>query len=217
MQFLRSNGVFLHFLKPMQQKGEVALKERKYSVLVVSSGATFHAVLKSLLPPASYAPVCSVSSVHEAKDALKEQTFDFVIINTPLPDASGKRFAIDICGKKETVVLLFVKQELHEEIYEEVAEHGIFTLSKPTSKATISQALSWMVSAREHLRKIEKETISIEKKMEEIRIINRAKWLLISEKGMDEPKAHRYIEKQAMDRCLSKREIAEAILQNKTF
>lgn len=191
----------------------MALKERKYSVLVVSSGATFHAVLKSLLPPVAYAPVCSVSSVHEAKDTMKKQDFDFVIINTPLPDASGKGFAMDICRKKETVVLLFVKNELYEEITEEVAEHGIFTLSKPTTKATISQALSWMVSTREHLRKFEKEAISMEKKMEEIRIINRAKWLLISEKNMDEPKAHRYIEKQAMDRCLSKREIAEEIIQ----
>lgn len=61
----------------------MALKERKYSVLVVSSGATFHAVLKSLLPPVTYEPVCSVSSVHEAKDALKKQNFDFVIINPP--------------------------------------------------------------------------------------------------------------------------------------
>jgi response regulator NasT len=49
--------------------------------------------------------------------------------------------------------------------------------------------------------------------MEEIRIVNRAKWLLISEIKMDEPNAHRYIEKQAMDRCVSKREIAEEIIQ----
>lgn len=49
--------------------------------------------------------------------------------------------------------------------------------------------------------------------MEEIRIINRAKWLLINEKTMVEPKAHHYIEKQAMDLCLSKREIAEEIIQ----
>lgn len=193
------------------------MKERKYSVLIVSSGATFHAVLKSLLSPSAYEPICTVFSVHEAKDALQKQAFDFVIINTPLPDASGKRFAIDICGKKEMIVLLFVKNDLHEEIHEEVAEHGIFTLSKPTSKATISQALSWMISAREHLRKFEKESLSIEKKIEEIRIINRAKWLLISEKNMDEPKAHRYIEKQAMDRCLSKREIAEEIIRTYAF
>ena len=70
-----------------------------------------------------------------------------------------------------------------------------------------------MSSARERLRKAEKKTLSIQEKMEEIRIVNRAKWLLISEIKMDEPNAHRYIEKQAMDRCVSKREIAEEIIQ----
>ena len=49
--------------------------------------------------------------------------------------------------------------------------------------------------------------------MEEIRIVNHAKWLLISEIKMDEPNAHRYIEKQAMDRCISRREIAEEIIK----
>ena len=49
--------------------------------------------------------------------------------------------------------------------------------------------------------------------MEEIRAVNRAKWLLISEINMDEPEAHRYIEKQAMDRCVSKKEIAEEIIK----
>ncbi|MBO5065156.1 MAG: ANTAR domain-containing protein [Clostridia bacterium] len=57
-----------------------------------------------------------------------------------------------------------------------------------------------MSSARERLRKSEKKALSIE----EIRIVNRAKWLLISELKMDEQGAHRYIEKQAMDRCISK-------------
>ena len=59
----------------------------------------------------------------------------------------------------------------------------------------------------------EKKTLSVEEKMEEIRIVNRAKWLLISELKMDEPQAHRYIEKQAMDRCISRKEIAEEIIR----
>ena len=74
-------------------------------------------------------------------------------------------------------------------------------------------ALNWMSSARERLRKSEKKTLSIEEKMEEIRIVNRAKWLLISELKMDEQGAHRYIEKQAMDRCISKRIVAEEIIK----
>ncbi|MBP5313669.1 MAG: ANTAR domain-containing protein, partial [Eggerthellaceae bacterium] len=66
---------------------------------------------------------------------------------------------------------------------------------------------------KERLRTLEKKTMSVEEKMEEIRIINRAKWLLISELKMDEPQAHRYIEKQAMNRCISKKEVAEEIVK----
>jgi len=77
----------------------------------------------------------------------------------------------------------------------------------------IITALDWMASARERLRKLEKKTLSIEEKMKEIRIVNRAKWLLITELKMSEPDAHRYIEKKAMDRCVTKREIAEEIIK----
>lgn len=63
------------------------------------------------------------------------------------------------------------------------------------------------------MRKSEKKALSIEEKMEEIRIVNRAKWLLISELKMDEQGAHRYIEKQVMDRCISKRIVAEEIIK----
>ena len=77
----------------------------------------------------------------------------------------------------------------------------------------LTQALSWMVSARERMRHFEKKSLSIEQKMEEIRIVNRAKWLLISELKMSEPEAHRYIEKQAMDSCVARRKIAEEIIR----
>ena len=55
--------------------------------------------------------------------------------------------------------------------------------------------------------------MQIEEKMEEIRVVNRAKWILIRELKLDEPEAHRYIEKQAMDRCISKRIVAEEIIK----
>ena len=60
---------------------------------------------------------------------------------------------------------------------------------------------------------MEKKKISLEEKMMEIKIVNRAKWTLINSLNMSEDDAHRYIEKQAMDRCVSKREIAEEILR----
>ena len=48
--------------------------------------------------------------------------------------------------------------------------------------------------------------------MEEIRLVNRAKWRLIEVLKMTEAQAHRYIEKQAMDRCVNRRTIASEIL-----
>ena len=191
----------------------MSLKERVYSVLIVSAAEGFNDALSTLLPTSKYSPTNFVSNISAAKRALAERAFDFVIINSPLPDDIGTRFAIDTGCSKETVVLLMVRAELQAEIYDKVAEHGVFVLPKPTSKPTMAIALSWLSSAREKLRKTEKKTLSIEEKMEEIRIVNRAKWLLISELKLDEPEAHRYIEKQAMDRCVSKKVIAEEIIK----
>ena len=53
----------------------------------------------------------------------------------------------------------------------------------------------------------------IYEKMLEIRTVNRAKWLLIDQFKMTESDAHRYIEKQAMDACISRREVAENIIK----
>ena len=191
----------------------MSLKERVYSVLIVSAAESFNDALSALLPNSKYSPTHFVSNISAAKRALAERAFDFVIINSPLPDDIGTRFAIDTGSSKETVVLLMVRAELQAEIYDKVAEHGVFVLPKPTSKPIIITALSWLSSAREKLRKTEKKTLSIEEKMEEIRIVNRAKWILIRELKLDEPEAHRYIEKQAMDRCISKRIVAEEIIK----
>jgi AmiR/NasT family two-component response regulator len=191
----------------------MSLKERTYSILIVSSTDSFSSAFIGSLPEIRYYPVHTVSSVSAAKRVLKEKTFDFVIINAPLSDDTGTHFAIDLCSSSQIAVLLLVKRDIHADIHDKVAEYGVFTLPKPTSKSMLLQALNWMESSRERLRLFEKKSLSIEERMAEIRLVNRAKWFLISELSMSEPEAHRYIEKQAMDRCISKRFIAEEILK----
>ncbi|HPZ00034.1 MAG TPA: ANTAR domain-containing protein [Clostridiales bacterium] len=194
----------------------MGLQDRVYSILIVSAAENLNTELTSMLPETTYHPVRFVSNISAAKRELAERSYDMVLINSPLPDDPGIRFAINACGSKGTVVLLIVRAELHDEIYDKVSEHGVFTLAKPTSKAMISTALRWMASAKERIQKTEKKTYSLEEKMQDIRLVNRAKWLLISEIKMDEPEAHRYIEKQAMDRCVSKRTVAEEIIKTYT-
>ena len=194
----------------------MSLKERVYSILIVSATDSFTSAFADLLPELRYSPVDTVTSVSVAKRVLAEKTYDFVIINAPLPDDAGTRFAIDTCTTKQTAVLLLVKNDIHAGIHDRVAEYGVFTLPKPISKVTMTHALNWLESARERLRQFEKKSISIEDKMAEIRLVNKAKWLLISELKMSEPDAHRYVEKQAMDRCVSRRCIAEEIIKTYT-
>lgn len=189
------------------------LNNRTYSVLVVSSSDKFNTVMRELLTGEKYASISIAPGIAAAKRKCLEKTYDFVIINAPLPDDFGTKLAIDLSQNKGTVCLILVQSEFYEGINYKVEGQGVFTLSKPTSKTMIDQALRWMITARERMRKMEKKTVSIEEKMEEIRLVNRAKWALIENLKMTEPDAHRYIEKQAMDQCVSRREIADHILK----
>ena len=148
----------------------------------------------------------------EARRRLVNASFDLILVNSPLPDDTGVRFAIDLSAAGQTVVLLTVRAEVYAEVTERVTPHGVFTLARPMSLNAMETALSFLAAARERIRKTERRTLTLEEKMEEIRVVNRAKWLLIEKEGMDEPAAHRWIEKQAMDRCITRRAVAEEIL-----
>ena len=93
-----------------------------------------------------------------------------------------------------------------------VVSYGVLTLSKPTNMQMVAQNLRILCATRERMRQMEAKQATVEEKIEEIRLVNRAKWLLIECLGMTEPEAHRYIEKQAMDRCVTRRAVAEQIL-----
>lgn len=188
-------------------------QERTYSVLLVSSFDKFNTATIDLLPMTDYWPVVTVKSIAEAKRRLLEQSFDIVLINAPLPDDFGTRFAIDVCRSSEAGVLILVKNELYNDIYAKVVEFGVMTLSKPTSVSIISQTLRILCATRERMRQVAAKQATVEEKMEEIRLVNRAKWQLIQCLSMTEEEAHRYIEKQSMDLRISKRQVAENIIR----
>jgi response regulator NasT len=189
------------------------LQERVYSVLIVSASEKFQSGLRSLLAESAYSPIATAASVGAAERARNGQDFDFVFVNSPLPDDAGIRFAIDCCRAGGTVVLLFAAAALYDSIQSRVEKHGVFVLPRPVPRDAILRGLNWMAAARERLRSYEKKVQPVEEKMEEIRLVNRAKWLLISELKMSEPDAHHYITHQAMDRCCSKRTVAEEIIR----
>ena len=186
--------------------------ERRYSVLLVSSSPKFNESMLALLPENRFYPVAAVSDVSSARRRLLESKYDIVIINAPLPDDFGTRLALNICDNSATGVLIFLPAEHYPDINGRVSPFGVLVLPKPATSQAVSQSLQLLCGTRERLRRMEQKTASIEEKMEEIRIINRAKLLLMEQLKMTEKEAHRFIEKQAMDRCVTRITIAQSIL-----
>lgn len=186
--------------------------ERRYSVLLVSSSPKFNESMLALLSESRFYPVTAVSDVSSARRRLLENKYDIVIINAPLPDDFGTRLALYICENSGAGVLLLVKAEHYPDINGRVSQFGVLVLPKPTTSQAVSQSLQLLCGTRERLRRMEQKTASIEEKMEEIRIINRAKLLLMEQLKMTEKEAHRFIEKQAMGRCVTRITIAQSIL-----
>lgn len=82
-----------------------------YSVLVVSASAKFNESVRGLLPERFYWPVTVLTDAAGARRELLENSYDLVVINTPLPDEFGTRLAQDICQHSAAGVLLLVKAE----------------------------------------------------------------------------------------------------------
>lgn len=189
------------------------LKLTTYSVLIASSSDKFTDAITGMLPEGRYRPVKIAGSVSEARRELLERTYDVVIINAPLPDEFGNRFAVDLCRTGGAGVMLFVKSEHFEEISGKLGDYGVMVLARPTSPSLVAQSLALVCATRERMKRVEQKAQTMEEKMEEIRLVNRAKWILIDQLKMSEPDAHRYIEKTAMDRCVTKRAVAQSIIR----
>ena len=182
-------------------------------VLIVSGGNKLFEYFSSLLPPADFSPITKAGSAGEAKRVLLQTGAEIVIIDTPLPDEFGVNFALDIAGQSLGVMLV-VKAELYDRVCYKVEDAGIFTVCKPNNRQTLYTAARLLAALSARLQRSERENRSLQEKMADIRLVNRAKWLLIEHFGLSEAEAHRLIEKRAMDERVSRRQVAEGIINS---
>jgi len=188
-------------------------RENSYSVLLVSSNEKMNASLTSFMAREEYSPVEVSTSVSSARRLIDQRDFDIVIINTPLKDEVGINFAIELTDNSSCGVLLMVNSELFDEVNYKVQDLGVFTVSKPVNATIMSQTLKMLCSMRERLLRMEQKQKSFEEKMEEIKLVNRAKLLLVENLHLTEEQAHKFIEKNAMNERKSKVFVAGKIIE----
>lgn len=189
----------------------IPLKGRR-KVLIVSETKTFHDNISCILPKSDFFPVFHASSGGEARRLLLELPVDILIVDSPLPDEHGIMFAESFADLNMGILLL-VKSELYEETSYKVEEQGIVTLPKPNSPEMFFTAIKMLSAMSFRLQKMEAKNKTLQEKMQDIRTINKAKWLLIENLNMTESNAHKHIEKLSMDNRQSKREVAEEIIE----
>ncbi len=182
------------------------------SVLIISGNDKDREMLCELCGSLSFSDITTVKNGKQALEKIADSIYELVIINTPLPDEFGNELAISLSESSCSGVLMLVKNELAEDTFSKVEDYGVFVLQKPISRNLFSQSIRLISASCKRFLGLRQKTANLETKIDEIKLIDRAKCTLIRYLSMTEPQAHRYIEKQAMDMRLSKRAIAESIL-----
>jgi len=181
--------------------------------LIVSNSEKQTASFTEMLKAASVRQIAVLSSCNEARRHLLERDFDLVLIDSPLLDESGENLARHIVSKSASLVILAVKSEHFEAVTASCENDGVLTISKPVNKSVFWSALMLAKSAWSRIRHFEYENERLKQTIEDIRIVDKAKWILVSRLKLSEEDAHRLIEKQAMNTRSTRRLIAEGILK----
>ena len=127
---------------------------------------------------------------------------DLLIAVMPLGDGTGVEGIIDVAQRHPQLMsILLVRQEAYEQVTYQCRNRQV-----------LAEAASFMLRIRTVIDDKDKELVRLRKNLSEIRIITSAKIRLMQTRQMTEEEAHYYLEKEAMDRSLSKKEVAEEIL-----
>lgn len=180
--------------------------------LIASAGVNANEYLARHIAELGYARPVIVASGGEARRRLAEKDFEIVVINTPLPDEFGHELGTYAVECSHAGVLLLAKSGTAEQISGNLQQNGVLVLAKPFSSAQFRQAVQMASSCCRRLAPLLEENARLTDKIAQLRLVDRAKCMLIERRGMTEAEAHRLIEKQAMDTRTSRGEVASALL-----
>lgn len=184
----------------------------RHSLLIVSGSEQFAMTVRNALPSGKIRLVDCKSSAAAARRSVLEKSYGIVIISAPLPDESGLELALDIAGSGNAGVLIAAPPEVYDSILERGAEQAVLALSRPVQRFTMQTAVRYLIAVQDRMVRLRQETDRALEKAQEIRRIDRAKFILMEKKHLTEDAAHRYIGKLAMDNAVTRLRIAAMII-----
>ena len=156
--------------------------------------------------------ILACSGGAEAKRKILEKEVDVVLVNSPLRKESAESTAIDIASKNACQVILMVKNEYYEETWDHTSDYGVITVGKPVHMQQLRMGLSFAYIAQRRIAMANNEKLKLQKKLNEVKLVNQAKLLLMQNEGLTEEEAHKKIERYAMNDRLSRAAVAKEII-----
>ena len=181
--------------------------------LLVSSSEAQTQRISALLTRARVVPFDHAGSARQALEQFDAGGIDGVLIAEPIAGSSGRELALQLKKRHCMAVLLLAAPEHADAAAALLEQSGVLVLPNDAPESLIVQTIRLLTAVRIQLEQMQHKTEKLEAKVADIRIINRAKLLLVQHLQMTETEAHKYIEKQAMDTSMRRRTIAENIIR----
>lgn len=150
----------------------------------------------------------------EARRRLAGSEPDLVVINAPLSDEFGNQLAATCSEDTACGVLLLAPASQAEQAAAWLEAYGVLVLSKPTSRSLLLAALQFLRSSRRRVLALRQENRRLLQKLDELRLVGRAKCLLVEHTGMTEEEAHHHLERMSMDARITRRDAAQQIIDH---
>ena len=152
-------------------------------------------------------------SGNEALRKVRLSTPDILLINFDLPDITGLEVAKILGDENLCSVILFITSAQKDFCVPTTEDYDITLSLKPINQIALLSMLEAVLQNRRRMNRLEKELDELKQGLEERKLIERAKGILMKRKSISEAEAYRRIQKMSMDSRVAMRDIAMKIIE----
>jgi AmiR/NasT family two-component response regulator len=179
-------------------------------ILVAEDEAIIRMDLVEMLTESGYQVVGQASNGQEAIALARELKPDLAILDVKMPVLDGISAAEEIIHIAPVLMLTAFSQK---ELIERARDAGVMAyVVKPFSMADLVPAMEIAMSRHKQMISLENEVANLHDRLETRKLIDRAKGILMTALNLTEPQAFSWIQRAAMDRRMSMKEVALAVI-----
>ena len=181
-----------------------------YRIVVAEDEALIRLDLVEMLTEAGYEVVGEATNGEEAVRLVESQNPDLAILDVKMPVLDGISAAEKIISRAPVLMLTAFSQK---DLVERARDAGAMAyVVKPFAIGDLVPAIEIAVSRHRQLKALEAEVANLHERLETRKIIDRAKGMLMQALKLSEPEAFSWIQRTAMDRRMSMKDVASAVI-----